>query len=428
MATFVGHLYHFQEKVVHWTNERHCGIIGLDMGLGKTVITLAMISQKQYKHTLIVVPLPIIQQWISAIIKFTDLTRDKICLFHGNQRHNCTLTNFPITITTYDTLRMDYTLLLSFDCMILDEAHKIRNHKTTTYTCCKHLNISDKWLLTGTTIHNSLKDLLTLGHFLDLNETEIRSNYYYLSKSQCCDELKLPSKTLHNHQLTMNKFQREKYKHIMDTENNVLTKLLRLRQCCNHPDATTPINLLSSQTKYDIRTTPKIDKVINICQQCPPNDKILIFSQWSHSLNVIKYHLNQHNIINQSYYGSMTYSEKNSVLFHFQHNDNSRVLLLTLGIGGVGLDLSVANHVILLDSWWNYALESQAIDRVYRIGQTKPVIVHRLYMSDSIECWMSQMKQEKLLIDQSFHEQKDVHIIDKPYLTELFCRHTQMKN
>lgn len=116
----------------------------------------------------------------------------------------------------------------------------------------------------------------------------------------------------------------------------------------------------------------------------------------------------------------MSISARNQVLSRFAHMDAMpQILLVSLTAGGIGLNLTCANHVILLDPWWNSAIEEQAIDRVYRLGQTKPVEVHRLIMDDSIENWIWKMKEEKHKVSQSFHEHGLMDSIDTTTLTQI---------
>lgn len=460
LLQFTGQLYPFQQKVLEWSQPIHRGIIGLDMGLGKTPITIAMVCQRNYQRSLIVVPLSITEQWRASFAKFSNLPATQICLYQGRSRKSLDLSQYRIVLTTYDVIRTDMvneTSVLSqsrdmFDSIFLDEAHKIRNEKTASYLTCSQLslNIVDRWLLTGTTIHNKFSDFYNLCKFLDLPElspitfhdtemaTQWRSKYYYrLLKSQI--ELDLPEKSLHEHYLAFGQkhvndylalFSEVKkvYEDYVSDPTNVnfsflMVKILRLRQCCNHPDAALPQKLYQlSKNRHDMLSSAKFNKIKQIIRDAPTDDKILVFSQWTHSLEVLEVHLRLNGAAYLKYNGDQDISEKNHVISEFK-TGKTRILLMSLTSGSVGLDLSCANHVIIMDSWWNQALEEQAIDRVYRIGQKKKVEVHRLYMKGTIEEWMVEMKREKMMVDTQFHNQNMVYHTNESLLKETLHRY-----
>jgi SNF2 family DNA or RNA helicase len=461
--TFNGQLYDFQQNVLTWTETRNKGIIGLDMGLGKTVITIAMICQKNFQRSVVVLPLQILDQWRASLIKFSNLTATDICLYQGGGRKSCDLSKYRVVLTTYDVIRTDINDFNSplfkvkdhFDNMILDEAHKIRNKKTQSYLCCHSLGgkIHSKWLLTGTTIHNKFTDFYTLCEFLDIpglsktifadpiTAAKWRQQYYIrLTKMEC--DLNLPEKSVHDHFLQFDAdgtHRREYYSLYEETKDfyidyvmnptqlnftSLLTKILRLRQCCNHPDAILDEKLYQvSINRHDDLCSAKFTKIIELIKNTPSGDKSLIFSQWSHSLKLLGKYLTQHGIKFLEYNGTQSIQERNYILQKFRDDTESCVLLITLTSGGVGLDMSFANHVIIMDSWWNLAMEEQAIDRVYRIGQKKKVEVHRLYMNGTIEHWLVQMKLEKQKVAEQFHQKGLIYSIDQSILTDLLHKY-----
>lgn len=203
----------------------------------------------------------------------------------------------------------------------------------------------------------------------------------------------------------------------------LLVKVLRLRQCCNHSDAALDEkHYKMPSNRHDKQSSAKFNKIFEIIDSAPSSDKLIVFSQWEHSLHILGNRLRERGVSHLQYNGSFDISERNQTIQEFRTGEK-RVLLITLTSGGVGLDMSFANHVILLDSWWNQALEEQAIDRVYRIGQTKKVEVHRLYMNNTIEEWMVETKREKMKVDTQFHKDNQVYIIDKHLLTEILHRY-----
>jgi SNF2 family DNA or RNA helicase len=429
--TFVGRLYGFQRDVIDWSKSLDKGIIGLDMGLGKTVITISMIARKSYKCTVIVVPLPIIEQWKESLKRFTDLSETDICIHQGPSRKKQILNQYKIILTTYDVVRNDIddktcplSTFHSFDSLILDEAHKIRNRKTDTYKSCSALgkHTDNKWLLSGTSINNDFNDFVSLCQFLEIEISkdkleEVKNKYYYrLTKKDCL--LNLPEKSIQQHYLNFDEKQADYYQGILnrlkdayedyevnhnrDSISHLLTTILRLRQCCN----------------YSGSDSVKFQKITNILSNIK-NEKVIIFSQWEKSLTMLQQHLDTLQIKHLKYHGKLNTCERAQILQQFQNDDHVNVLLMTIQSGGVGLDLTVANNCIILDPCWNNAIENQAIDRIYRIGQHKPVQVHQLYINDSIETWVNKLKKEKKIIDEEFHMNSKIYIRNTSLLKKL---------
>lgn len=454
---FTGQLYDFQKDVLNWANTNDRGIIGLDMGLGKTVITIALLCQKKYQRTLVLVPLPIIEQWKASVLKFSNLKDSDVCIYQGASRKKKNLADYKVVITTYDVVRIDMNDENSylargrslFDCLVLDEAHRIRNRKTCTYAACEDFGekITSKWLLTGTAIHNKFDDFYNLCRFIKIPyltkimiaREEVRDKWYIrLMKSQC--NIQLPEKTIHTplvlhfdsiHQGEYNDLFEETKKlydeYVADGSRSaftgLLSKILRLRQCCNHPDAildSKTFNLL--QNRHLEASSSKFNKAIEIVKKTPVDDKIIIFSQWERSLQIFGFQLEKQNIKYLEYNGSLDARQRSQVLNRFRTSD-IQVILITIQSGGVGLDLNFANNVIILDSWWNSALEEQAIDRVYRIGQKKPVEVYQIYMMNSIEDWMRQLKSEKSMVASQFHEEGSIYEPNREMLSKLLHRY-----
>lgn len=440
MLQFSGQLYPFQEDVLKWSQPLNRGIIGLDMGLGKTVISIALICSRDYPITMIVLPLQIIEQWRLSFLKFTNLKPEEIIIYQGPHRKRYDLSKYRIILTTYDVVKRDVDQIPPVSCLVMDEAHKIRNSKTQTYLATYQLSLNTPsiWLLTGTVIHNKYRDFRSLIDFLHLpyiGVKELKEKYYYrLTKQQVLPNL--PQKVISPHTLHFNGSDETRYEMIFKevetaTENykkettlsmlgQVMTKILRLRQACNHPDASLD-EVQYQKIVQDDTTRPssaKFDEIQMILSKIPADDKVIIFSQWRHTFRVLKKYLTCPVL---EFNGQMTIADRNQVIRDFKQGP-IQILLITLTSGGVGLDLSCANHVIMIDSWWNHALEAQAIDRVYRIGQTKKVEVHCLYMKDSIEDWMIKMKEEKLRVDTTFHDESGIYFIDKKILKELLHR------
>lgn len=417
---FKGQLYPFQEEVLKWMQGKSRGIIGLDMGMGKTVITIAQLCQQPLSRVIIVVPLPILEQWRFALLKFTDIRDSEIAVFQGPKRHELNLSSFRLILTTYEIIRYDALNFpgsplwsATYDCLIIDEAHRLRNKSTQTFQTCFLLQQRSRmaWLLTGTTIHNSLEDFYNLRHFLGI-EVSIPNQACYMRMTKEDVNLHLPEKTIHDHYMRMGHKQEREYNEILQEVKEetdmgaMMVKILRLRQCCN------------ASLSHKKRQSVKFTRILEILSKVPKGEKTIIFSQWGQSLEQLRYFLNKNVYGTVMYHGELEQDDRKKVLTYFCQGATP-ILLATLTAGGVGLDLSCANHVILMDSWWNQSLEAQAIDRVYRIGQTKRVEIHHLYMLESIEEWMVKMKEEKHKVDTQFHDKKKAYQTDHAFLKDL---------
>ena len=373
------------------------GILGLDMGLGKTVIAIAIMCDLQCGRTIIVLPLQLLEQWRASILRFSTLTAKEVVIYHGSKRHSvCLDSGVRVVLTTYDVVRMEMkvsgsVLFTGFDCVIFDEAHRLRNRNTKSYGACQWLTKAcrHRWLLSGTVIHNSINDLHALAELLGVGDSlgttsqtamqQWKQRYYYrLTKAEA--NLQLPPKVVVEHHLEFDRAHIEVYVDLFaemkevyqdylsdGTQmnfSNLLGKILRLRQCCNHPDAMLTDQLYQVDRNHHTgQPSAKFQKILELIQASPSDDKILIFSQWGHSLKVLAQYLTEHGCTHLSYNGQMTLDDKNRTLDRFKTANTEQSMLITLTSGGVGLDLSFANHVILLDSWWNPALEEQASDR-----------------------------------------------------------------
>lgn len=508
---FTGELYPFQQPVFDWARQINRGIMALDMGLGKTIITVAIICAKQFQHCLIVVPLPVVKQWSDALVSFTDLSPNQICFYHGRRRNPRVFgrSKYKVILTTYEMIRIDINNgrinpeedEFHFDCVIFDEAQKLRNGKTQTHQTCYRMSqkISSRWLLSGTPIVNQYQDIIILNKFLDLdldqdldqdqdqglgqkgdstsgslsNSDRIsqwKKKYYYrLMKCQCQAFLSLPGKEIHCHTLTMTEdhwkyyqcVQQELVGALADLEGtpegvregtpegvregvregrrsrmnftSILVKILRLKQCCNHVNAMIGSQQFAdkggggrSEKKFNNNETMissvKFDTIMNLYNQKPKDQKMVIFSQWEVSLNILGQYFKSHGIDYLLYHGQLSMEQRQKVLDQFR-TDTITVLLMTLTSGGLGLNLTCANHVILMDSWWNQATENQAIDRVYRIGQTRKVEVHRLVVNNTIEQWLVTMKEEKNKTVEYFDQYDDIYHVNRVTLSALLRRY-----
>lgn len=428
-SDFTGTLRPYQLEGVKWLNflkEYHFhGILGDDMGLGKTVQVLAFLSSfKRDKPVLIVMPTSLIFNWKLEIEKF--IPKSKILIYHGFERKKeASFDNFDFILTSYSTLRIDLPLFssISFEYLILDESQAIKNSDSKTFQALLEIKSTYRLSLTGTPMENHLFELWSQFHFLmpellgsqkDFEAAIIAGN----SDSRHLETLKrkikpfllrrkkehvakdLPEKILQTVWLEMESEQREVYDQFLaDAKNSLVKKvqlegvakyrmeifetLLRLRQICCHP------LLHGSASK-----SSKLDQLlIDLETIVEEGKKVLVFSQFTQMLSLIKKELSA----KQWHYLYLDGDTKNreELVQQFQNDPYAQIFLISLKAGGVGLNLTAADYVLLYDPWWNEAVENQAIDRAHRIGRKDTVIAKRYIMKETIEEKMMTLKNYK---------------------------------
>jgi len=429
------HQKDFLTQGLRWEKKgKHGGLLGAEMGTGKTLMILSLFAKNLTLHnipyrTIVVAPLSLIHNWHREFQKHLDIESQRVLVYHGKNRHLTPFTGKWMIITTYETVRQDMmrwgeeSPLIKFapDRIVLDEAHEIKNSKTQRFRACLKLPGRFRWAMTGTPIQNYRSDLESLTQFIGLepycdpawwnqgNIDEWKSeSYIYYAKSDL--NLNLPRSTTHYHELEFSDAEAKLYYH-MKTEaqelfdeylNNgalmrftvLLTKILRLRQVCNHPYA--PLSAEQRKQEKPISSSTKLDKIVEIVQNTPKDEKVLIFSQFVNSLELIGESLDLNGFKGQHlcYHGGLTGDAKEKILKDFEKSDK-KILCMSVKAGGVGLNLVCANHVILVDPWWNSPVESQALARVDRIGQLKEVHIHRLSMKNSVESWILMLQNHK---------------------------------
>lgn len=417
------------------------GILADDMGLGKTIQALAhLLIEKQQgrltKPVLIVAPTSVIFNWANEIEKFTPELSYQV--LHGSKRHenfDCfeqTENHVDVIITSYALITKDLELYKEqkFYYLILDEAHYIKNTKTQLYQAFLTLKAQHKLCLTGTPMENHLGEFWAQFNFLlpgflggqrqftKLFRTPIekqgeqdrkqllnqRIKPFILRRTKDKIAKELPPKTEIIQTLRIEGKQAELYesvrlamdsrlkdiiadKGIKGSQIEVLDALLKLRQVCNHP------KLLSLDGAQDVAQSAKLDYLMEtLPEQIDEGRKILIFSQFTSMLSLIEDELVNANIDFVKLTGATT--KRQEVVDKFQQG-KVPVFLISLRAGGVGLNLTAADTVIHFDPWWNPAVENQATDRAYRIGQDKPVFVYKYIIENSIEEKIQKIQQNK---------------------------------
>ena len=400
------------------------GILADDMGLGKTIQALALLLNEvrtyPRKINLIVAPTSVIFNWVREIAKFTpDLQH---LLHYGTRRTKDVrrLRKYPLILTTYGHLRRDIVFLkeIHFNYVILDESQNIKNPASETSKAARLLDASNRLALTGTPVENNTMDLWSQFSFLNpgllgdqsffkqtfLRPIEKEHNvqvatslqkliFPFILRRKKEDVAKeLPPKVesiiyspmSEEQQALYNKWRMSYRDDIMKeiegkglgkSKFKVLEGLTRLRQIACHPQMLDP-KMHNESGKFDALK----EMVVEIISE---NHKVLIFSQFVKMLTIMREFFDEEEIP-YSYLDGST-KDRDAPIKEFQEDDKIRIFLISLKAGGTGLNLTAADYVIHYDPWWNPAVEMQATDRAYRIGQTKKVFAYKMISKDSVE-------------------------------------------
>lgn len=413
------------------------GILADDMGLGKTVQTLAFFQHLKNNDPearfLVVCPTTLMYNWEKEIQKFTPGLRHYI--HHGPRRtaHSTPFGVHDIIITTYGTMRSDIKLLreFRFEYVALDESQAIKNPQSQVAKAALLLNSGNRIALSGTPVQNNTFDLYAQMNFLNpgmlgsreffmnefatpidkFQEDEVKQQlrkliYPFLlrrTKEQVAKDL--PEKTETILYCEMGHDQRRIYdayrnsykdqilglideKGIERSQMHILQGLTKLRQICDSPA------ILNEAEKFGNHSI-KLEELTREITENVGHHKALVFSQFLGMLALIRHSLEKAGIPYVYFDGSTSSTDREKAIEEFQSNDECRVFLISLKAGGIGLNLTAADYVYIVDPWWNPAVEQQAIDRTHRIGQTKNIFAYRLICKDSIEEKMLQLQERK---------------------------------
>ncbi|HEV7382763.1 MAG TPA: SNF2-related protein [Dyadobacter sp.] len=421
-------LREYQQQGLNWLNFLDefgfGGCLADDMGLGKTVQIIAFILTQRHKQAhntnLVVVPTSLIFNWQAEITKFAPSIRVLTVYGSGRSQQVDDFDNYEIVLTSYGTMLMDahYLRKYHFNYIFLDESQNIKNPDSQRYKAAMLLQARNRIVLTGTPVENNTFDLygqlsfacpgllgtknqfrnyfsMPIDRFQDAEkarELHKRVNPFILRRTKKQVAAELPEKTEmilycemgEEQRKVYNAYEREFYTYLNTTQEidipreslHVLQGLTKLRQICDSPA------LLNDDLYYG-NASAKIDILIEQIESKSPYHKILVFSQFVTMLDLIREQLDTRKISYEYLTGQTT--DRQERVERFQKNDDVRVFLISLKAGGTGLNLTEADYVYLVDPWWNPAVENQAIDRSYRIGQTKNVIAVRLICPDTIE-------------------------------------------
>ena len=457
-------LRQYQAEGLNWLNFLQTaglgGCLADDMGLGKTIQTLALFQHnkenivpesrtgKKSEQTLfekpeikltslILVPASLIYNWENEIKRFVPGM--KVYSYKGNQRKKATsyFHNFDIVLSSYHTIRQDIELIssYSFHYIILDESQVIKNPASMLYKTVTRLKSEFKLVLTGTPVENSLTDLWTQLNFVnpgllgdlsffrrefakpieklgdDEKEVKLRKiiKPFILRRTKEMVARDLPPITEQTVYCDMTDDQEKLYDEEKSAVRNsilksiastgpekstivVLQGLMKLRQISNHPVMAYD-DYSSGSGKFET-VLQDMESVIS------EGHKILVFSSFVKHLDLYAAELKKKRILFAMLTGASTNREK--IVNSFQNDPGNKIFLISLKAGGVGLNLTAADYVFILDPWWNPASEMQALNRAHRIGQDKSVFVYRYITSNSIEEKIIRLQEKKSKLADTF--------------------------
>lgn len=434
---FQGELRPYQREGLGWLDYLRRfdfgGILADDMGLGKTIQVLALLQRRRARRqskgpSLIVVPRSLVFNWKQEAAKFTP--RLRVLDYAGPNRTALreTFFNYDLIITTYGVLRSDIVELsqIDFDYAILDEAQAIKNAESQSAKAARLIKARHRLAMSGTPIENHLGELWSIFEFLNpgmLGTASIFKKAITGSTTQDDEARRVLSRALRPFILRRTKQQvvkdlpekieqtlycdleppqrklyedlRAHYRQsllrkdsdaLKGSKIEVLEALLRLRQAACHPALLDPERIGESSAKLDM-LLPQIAEVVE------EGHKVLVFSQFTSFLAIIKARLDQEGLVYE-YLDGRTRNREERVA-RFQNDPDVPIFLISLKAGGLGLNLTSAEYVYLLDPWWNPAVEAQAIDRSHRIGQTRRVFAYRLIARDTVEQKILDLQQKK---------------------------------
>ncbi len=453
----------YQKEGVNWLYFMHKLSFGAcladDMGLGKTIQLLAFLNllkaEKPDKASLLIIPASLISNWMNEISRFFPVLKvyiahsDKSRGKHGVELEPDRIDKYDLVITTY-MLAYKYEWLHEYQWsyVILDEAQAIKNPDTKQAKGIKKLKSRNRIIMTGTPIENRLTDLWSLFDFINPGllgtplefkafSRELRNNTsgyaklkkiirpYILRRMKTDRSVisDLPEKVEMKSYAILSKKQIALYQNLIEyikdeipkaegiqRKGLILSSLMRFKQICNHPDQ------YLGEEDFREEDSGKFQRLKEICETIyQKREKVLVFTQFKKITKPLSDFMasifeREGLILN----GSTPIGRRKEIVEKFQGNAYVPFIILTLKAGGVGLNLTEGSHVIHFDRWWNPAVENQATDRAFRIGQKKNVIVHKFLTKGTIEEKISTMIEEKSSLSEE--------IIDRPgekWITEM---------
>ena len=442
-TSFIGQLRPYQSEGLGWFTFLRSlafgGCLADDMGLGKTIQVLALLDQRrgataaERRPSLVVVPRSVVFNWKKEAARFTP---DLRVLDHATPdriRATDHFLEYDLVLTTYALLRNEVALFadFEFDYVILDEAQAIKNASSQAAKAATLLRARHRLALSGTPVENHLGELASLFEFLNPGMLRAKSSRmtkmlrdagsktpqaaeartmlartvrpFILRRTKAQVARELPDRVEQTVYCDLEPKQRKLYNELRDfyrasllgrvaekglsrSKIHVLEALLRMRQAACHPGLV--------DAKRTGETSAKLDKLF---EELPilidERHKVLVFSQFTSLLAIVRSEMGQRGI-SYAYLDGKSRDREEQVSL-FQEDPNIPVFLISLKAGGLGLNLTAADYVFLLDPWWNPAVEAQAIDRAHRIGQARNVVAYRLVARDTIEEKILLLQQSK---------------------------------
>jgi len=441
---FVGELRPYQKKGFSWLAFlRQYGLgacLADDMGLGKTIQFLALLLKDKEegvkKPTLLICPTSVVGNWKREASKFAPSL--SVHVHHGMNRNKKDLIedaqNHDLIISTYALTHRDEDILtkVEWNGVVLDEAQNIKNSQAKQSQSVRKLNAAYRVALTGTPVENRLSELWSIMDFLNpgylgtaagfrrnfalpierYNNAEAGTNLRRIVSPFVLRRLKtdktiikdLPEKIEMKEHCSLTKEQATLYEAVvkdmmrkiedsegMERRGAVLSALMRLKQLCNHP----------AQFLNDGSTLPgrsgKLNRITEMLEEVlSEGDSALVFTQFAEMGGMLKTHFQK--VFGQEVlflHGGVSQKQRDTMVMRFGENNGPKIFVLSIKAGGVGLNLTRANHVFHYDRWWNPAVENQATDRAFRIGQTKNVQVHKFICDGTLEDRIDQMIESK---------------------------------
>ncbi len=469
-------LRNYQQEGLHWLdflrNFNFGGILADDMGLGKTLQMITALSHfqdnkkaniKNSQTSIVVMPKTLLNNWESEINKFAPHLKILVVDGAAVEREKL-ITNLEakpdIILTSYNSLQKDIEIYLKnkikFHYAILDEAQNIKNPRTLNAHTVKKIPARYRVALTGTPLENSVEEIWSIFDFLmpgflgnhahfqkfygnrimkdnDNNVLQflrLKISPFMLRRTKTEVLKDLPAKTEQIMSLQLNDEQniiyqdtltriRNEIKKIVEEKGfknsqiHILAGLTKLRQICNHPQ-------LLLKDKKKIFPSVKLDSLMDMVREIVAQKrKVLIFSQFTEMLDIIKKEL-ENEKINFAYMSGQTKDRKGEIekfnenkieagIGNKKEGELVNVFLLSIKVGGTGLNLMAADTVIIFDPWWNPSVEAQAVDRAHRMGQKQKVNVYRLRTVGTIEEKIAKLQERKKnLFDSLVGESKDL--------------------
>jgi non-specific serine/threonine protein kinase len=415
-----------------------------DMGLGKTLQVLALLARRNGNSgsnpALLIIPASLLGNWKNEAEAFapglklktvhpSEISRKELQELAGDVQNR--LSAYDLVVTTYSMVhRLTWLREMTWSLIILDEAQAIKNPSTRQTRAVKKLPAQARIALTGTPIENRLGDLWSLFDFLNpglLGSSKVFQGFVKTLQAREQDQFgplrrlvgpyilrrlktdakvisDLPDKTETVRYCNLSKDQVKHYTHIVQSMQKslqsvdkmarrglVLQTLTRLKQVCNHPSQ------LTGDGEFRPENSGKFNRIRELCAELAERqEKVLVFTQFREIIPALEEHLagifGRPGLV---LHGATRVGQRSRLVEQFQEENGPPFFIASLKVGGTGLNLTAASHVIHFDRWWNPAVENQATDRTYRIGQRKNVLVHKFVTTGTIEERIDRLIEEK---------------------------------